>query len=153
MDLLCPCLKSNRKSNRSETELTSQNNRGGVGNTNDTNISLSSLYSISKSMSSATIKTRGLSVKGSGLALVDVSIEQDCAYWEWHVETSSSGTSSKGGFEDEEEDDFFSQGVTMNFGVAHASDHSKLHENQDNGKISLKTKEREKQIPRYFHFC
>ena len=42
--------------------------------------------SISRSMSAPTIVTREANVvSGSGLALAGVSIEQDAAYWEWHI--------------------------------------------------------------------
>ena len=37
-------------------------------------------------------------VSGNGLALVGCSIEQDAAYWEWHIEkTGSNGSSGDGG--------------------------------------------------------
>ena len=42
--------------------------------------------SISRSMSAPTIVTREANVvSGTGLALAGVSIEQDAAYWEWHI--------------------------------------------------------------------
>jgi len=40
---------------------------------------------ISCRMSSPTIKVDGPSVTGKGLALVGTAIEQDAAYWEWHI--------------------------------------------------------------------
>jgi hypothetical protein len=42
---------------------------------------------ISRPMSAPTIKVDGrIKLSGSGLALAAVSVEQDSAYWEWHVE-------------------------------------------------------------------
>ena len=42
---------------------------------------------ISKSMSAPTIQVLGrLTVSGSGLALAAIPIEQDAAYWEWHLD-------------------------------------------------------------------
>eukprot|EP00557_Chaetoceros_sp_GSL56_P008270 CAMPEP_0176501096 /NCGR_PEP_ID=MMETSP0200_2-20121128/13965_1 /TAXON_ID=947934 /ORGANISM="Chaetoceros sp., Strain GSL56" /LENGTH=159 /DNA_ID=CAMNT_0017899933 /DNA_START=172 /DNA_END=648 /DNA_ORIENTATION=- len=38
-------------------------------------------------MSAPTVKINGLTVTGHGLALVNVSIEQDASYWEWHIAT------------------------------------------------------------------
>ena len=47
--------------------------------------------SISKSMSSPGIQVDGrLTVSGSGLALAAIPIEQDAAYWEWHLNDISS---------------------------------------------------------------
>lgn len=124
ISILCPCIKSSSPANFNghghgrghETELTSQNNNGN-GNGDDINPSLASLYKISKSMSAPTIQIHGLNVKGHGLALVDVSIEQDCAYWEWHIETSTS-TSNNNSNDEDDDDDFFNQGMVMKFGVA-----------------------------------
>ena len=37
-------------------------------------------------MSAPTILLQGFTVSGSGLALAKIPIEQDAAYWEWHVD-------------------------------------------------------------------
>lgn len=47
---------------------------------------------VSKSMSSPDIKIIGkesLTVGGHGLALVGICVEQDSAYWEWHIEKAN----------------------------------------------------------------
>jgi hypothetical protein len=41
---------------------------------------------ISKEMSSLGIVIEGAKVKGNGLALADISVEQDSAYWEWSID-------------------------------------------------------------------
>lgn len=125
--LFCPCFKtasdSNRNGGLSETELTSRQGQKGLAPGDES--SLSSLYSISRKMSAPTIEVQGLKVKGHGLALVDVSIDQDCAYWEWHVSTSTKNgdAANASSFDEtqmelEQEDNFFQQGLTMKFGVA-----------------------------------
>jgi len=63
-------------------------------------------------MSAPSVNINGLTLDGNGLALVDVSIEQDAAYWEWHVtsnEKVANGTDN---------DDFFDEGSALQFGVA-----------------------------------
>eukprot|EP00542_Grammatophora_oceanica_P020198 CAMPEP_0194032394 /NCGR_PEP_ID=MMETSP0009_2-20130614/5346_1 /TAXON_ID=210454 /ORGANISM="Grammatophora oceanica, Strain CCMP 410" /LENGTH=168 /DNA_ID=CAMNT_0038672825 /DNA_START=213 /DNA_END=719 /DNA_ORIENTATION=+ len=44
---------------------------------------------ISRKMSAPSVVFEGLKVSGNGLALAGVSIEQDAAYWEWHVSGES----------------------------------------------------------------
>ena len=52
--------------------------------------------SISRAMSAPTIELDGpCVVSGSGLALAGVNIEQDAAYWEWHVIQVPEGKSSE----------------------------------------------------------
>jgi hypothetical protein len=41
---------------------------------------------ISASMSASTIRLESGKISGTGLALAGVPIEQDAAYWEWHVD-------------------------------------------------------------------
>jgi hypothetical protein len=41
---------------------------------------------ISASMSAPSIRVESGSISGTGLALAGVPIEQDAAYWEWHVD-------------------------------------------------------------------
>lgn len=145
ISLFCPCFKTGSNSNRngglSETELTSSLGKGSAYGEDS---SLSSLYYISRKMSAPTIEIQGLTVKGHGLALVDVSIDQDCAYWEWHVNTSTKNgdaTTNVSSFDDnegeiEQEDDFFQQGLTMKFGVATRKDRAfyrALDSNEDDG--------------------
>ncbi len=144
--LFCPCLKpsqnSSSSSNRNrnghlETEMISR----GSGSPDKDPSSLSSLYKISKKMSAPTVQINGLDVSGYGLALVDVSIEQDCAYWEWHVnvnDNNNNATNDKdsnvNGVEDD--DDFFNQGLTMKFGVATKKNRDFYHaldSNQEDG--------------------
>lgn len=45
---------------------------------------------IAREMSAPTVMVEGLTVSGDGLALAGVSIEQDAAYWEWHIEEGTS---------------------------------------------------------------
>eukprot|EP00986_Skeletonema_menzelii_P001836 scaffold495_cov152-Skeletonema_menzelii.AAC.26 len=40
---------------------------------------------LSRAMSAPTIRLQGFTVSGSGLALAKIPVEQDAAYWEWHV--------------------------------------------------------------------
>jgi len=54
-------------------------------------------------MSSPTIQIQGHKVSGSGLALANIPIEQDAAYWEWHVSLPGLPRPSP---EEEEDDDF-----------------------------------------------
>lgn len=42
-------------------------------------------HGLSRAMSAPTIRLQGFTVSGSGLALAKIPIEQDAAYWEWHV--------------------------------------------------------------------
>ena len=153
--ILCPCFKSQSRhtsTSSSETELTNQNynrhNKSSSSSSTTTSTSLSSLYSISHTMSSPTIQIQGLNVKGYGLALVNVSIDQDCAYWEWHVGTT--GTTMKNDHvvkngidhdhdDEDDEDDFFNhhRGWTMKFGVATRKNQDFYHileANEEDGK-------------------
>eukprot|EP00594_Rhizosolenia_setigera_P012957 CAMPEP_0178976596 /NCGR_PEP_ID=MMETSP0789-20121207/23935_1 /TAXON_ID=3005 /ORGANISM="Rhizosolenia setigera, Strain CCMP 1694" /LENGTH=280 /DNA_ID=CAMNT_0020665729 /DNA_START=14 /DNA_END=856 /DNA_ORIENTATION=+ len=78
----------------------------------------------------------GTKVSGYGLALTGISVEQDCAYWEWHIEKkkNSDGTSGDkkienesegeqdenafGAFGDEDDNFFEDESETLKFGVA-----------------------------------
>jgi hypothetical protein len=48
-------------------------------------------------MSAPTVNINGLTVTGHGLALVNVSIEQDASYWEWHITADVSNTGNRNG--------------------------------------------------------
>lgn len=59
--------------------------------------SMPQLHSINPEMSAPTIQTSIDSsdeVKGHGLALVDVTVEQDRAYWEWRIRIDSDTAST-----------------------------------------------------------
>mmetsp|Transcript_12405 Transcript_12405/g.23249 ORF Transcript_12405/g.23249 Transcript_12405/m.23249 type:complete len:211 (+) Transcript_12405:67-699(+) len=71
----CSCFKT--KPSTRETELTEKS-------TPETN---PFSFSVSRQMSAPTVKINGLTVTGHGIALVNVSIEQDASYWEWHIAT------------------------------------------------------------------
>ena len=43
-------------------------------------------HGLSRAMSAPTIRLQGFTLSGSGLALAKIPIEQDAAYWEWHVD-------------------------------------------------------------------
>ena len=93
------CLKS--KSSQKETELTEQD---------APNVSFS--FVISRKMSSPSVNINGLNLTGEGLALIDVSIEQDSAYWEWHIIAEDKKS------EDDDDEDFFSDETALKFGCA-----------------------------------
>eukprot|EP00559_Dactyliosolen_fragilissimus_P000666 CAMPEP_0184864924 /NCGR_PEP_ID=MMETSP0580-20130426/16359_1 /TAXON_ID=1118495 /ORGANISM="Dactyliosolen fragilissimus" /LENGTH=214 /DNA_ID=CAMNT_0027363879 /DNA_START=116 /DNA_END=760 /DNA_ORIENTATION=+ len=77
---------------------------------------------ISQRMSSPSIQTTdgGLEkIVGNGLALVGVSIEQDAAYWEWHIETEGGGDGKEKKVDDDVDDaDDDDESLALKFGVA-----------------------------------
>lgn len=105
------CFKTSRSSSSSfpkETEMT------------DVTVPSYS-FQISRKMSAPTVNIHHLSLTGSGLGLVDVSLEQDACYFEWHIEIPNPKAinDSKGGISsDEDDDDFFSFESALKFGVA-----------------------------------
>eukprot|EP00554_Chaetoceros_debilis_P006467 CAMPEP_0194077848 /NCGR_PEP_ID=MMETSP0149-20130528/4408_1 /TAXON_ID=122233 /ORGANISM="Chaetoceros debilis, Strain MM31A-1" /LENGTH=234 /DNA_ID=CAMNT_0038758997 /DNA_START=108 /DNA_END=809 /DNA_ORIENTATION=+ len=119
MGSCCSCLKSGSdKAAETETELTDQKQ--------------SYTFKISRKMSAPTTKIQGgngnsgdndnLDLSGEGLALVDVSIEQDATYWEWHIECPdgthhSSTTTTMEDDDYDDDDDFFAEGTSLKFGV------------------------------------
>lgn len=141
MNVICPCFRSS-SSNKdpNETELTS---RSPYNSPSKDNNSLEALYKISRKMSAPSIKIHGLNIQGYGLALVDVTIDQDCAYWECHVNVSEGKNNASGnggviGNHEDEEDDFFNQGITMKFGVTTKKDrkfYHSLESNEDEGMV------------------
>ena len=66
-------------------------------------------HGISRAMSSPTIRIRGggREVSGSGLALGVVPVEQDAAYWEWHVSLPGLPRPPPGEDDDDDDDDEF----------------------------------------------
>lgn len=62
-------------------------------------------HGISRGMTSPTIQISngGFQISGSGLCLTNIPIEQDAAYWEWHITLPGLPRAPKDG---EEEDDF-----------------------------------------------
>lgn len=119
MGSCCSCFKTDSdKSAEPETELTEQKQ--------------SYTFNISRKMSAPTTKINGngLGISGEGLALVDVSIEQDAAYWEWHIECQD-GTHSM-----DDDDDFFAEGTSLKFGVTTKKNqdfYRALESNEDGG--------------------
>jgi hypothetical protein len=105
MGLCCSCLKSHSSQER-ETEMTDQNAPK----------SSSFQFIISRKMSSPSVTVSGLTVKGEGLALIDVSIEQDAAYWEWHVTADHGKVSSDD--DNYNDEDLFNNDSALKFGVA-----------------------------------
>mmetsp|Transcript_33988 Transcript_33988/g.71503 ORF Transcript_33988/g.71503 Transcript_33988/m.71503 type:complete len:233 (-) Transcript_33988:2802-3500(-) len=69
-------------------------------------------HGVSRAMSAPTIQIQGFKISGSGLALANIPIEQDAAYWEWHVNLP--GLPRPPRDEDNEEDDDDFQDVQMN---------------------------------------
>ena len=75
-------------------------------------LSLLPSITISSQLSSPHIQISSddsLQVSGVGLALASVSIEQDAAYWEWHIESTPSDADA------DAEDDV---GPSLKFGVS-----------------------------------
>ena len=79
MGCCCSCLKGDGSSaSTMESEMTLRKKAEGKA------------MMISKVMSAPSIEIESsLKIGGNGLALAAVSIEQDAAYWEWHVEIPS----------------------------------------------------------------
>lgn len=102
MGCCASCFKTSSNSSTKETEMTE---------TMVPNYS----FRISQQMSAPTVNINRLSLTGSGLALVDVSLEQDACYWEWHIEIPNPNAVHVES--DEEEDDFFSSMSALQFGV------------------------------------
>jgi len=83
MGCCCSCLKQR---SALEAEMTAKPAKAPGGKS----------LSISRAMSAPTIELDSpCVVSGSGLALAGVSIEQDAAYWEWHVEQVPEKSSSE----------------------------------------------------------
>lgn len=101
MGVCCSCLKSD--SGPRETELTEQNAQ-----------KPSFSFMISRKMSSPSVDINGMTVNGEGLALIDVSIEQDSAYWEWHIKSEEKRSED----DDDDDEDFFDDSNAMKFGCA-----------------------------------
>lgn len=76
MGICCSCFKSgdDEEENAQELELQAQRAKKAL--------------SISAKMSAPSIRASALSVEGEGLALVGASLDQDAAYWEWHITTN-----------------------------------------------------------------
>ncbi|KAL7540207.1 hypothetical protein ACHAXR_012870 [Thalassiosira sp. AJA248-18] len=66
----------NSSGNDKSTEMTGRNSASGIP---------PPTHGISRAMSAPTIQIQGFKVSGSGLALTKIPVEQDAAYWEWHV--------------------------------------------------------------------
>ncbi len=132
MGVCLSCLKSKLKSSEKETELTEQDAP-----------TASFTFVISRKMSSPSVNFHGdgLTLSGDGLALVDVSIEQDAAYWEWHVTAED----SKMGTDENADEDFFSEETALKFGCATRKNRQfyetlEMHENDDEANFDDGTK-------------
>lgn len=100
MGCICSCLENQNdpSAHQSESEMVPTSTNGiGVGK------------EISKKMSNPSItflnkenKPKNCTISGTGLALACVSVEQDAAYWEWHVGTQNGSESSTDKSSDEE---------------------------------------------------
>ncbi|KAL7495849.1 hypothetical protein ACHAWT_004195 [Skeletonema menzelii] len=83
MGACCSCFDAisggkHSSQNGSSTEMTPRNNSS-KGSIPPPSLGLS------RAMSAPTIRLQGFTVSGSGLALAKIPVEQDAAYWEWHV--------------------------------------------------------------------
>jgi len=85
MGNLCPCLKSSASVGAVAVEMSSKK-AGGTRNGGDGKAGPS--LTLSRRMSAQEVHLdEGMTrASGEGLALVGCSIEQDAAYWEWHIE-------------------------------------------------------------------
>lgn len=107
-------------SSRSETEMTSgkSSSKGG----SDDNTKSSRSLAMSRGMSAPTIQLeRDETVSGTGLALAGVSIEQDAAYWEWHI-TLSPEINDKRQTAGEDQEHHEDAASAVKFGVATRKD-------------------------------
>lgn len=103
------------------TEMTSRNSASGIP---------PPTHGISRAMTAPTIQIQGSKLSGSGLSLARIPVEQDAAYWEWHV--SLPGGARPPSSDDEEEDDEFQEvqvqddddPYAVQFGVATRKDRS-----------------------------
>ena len=77
------------------TEMTGRNSASGVP---------PPTHGMSRAMSAPTMQVQGFRVSGSGLALAKIPVEQDAAYWEWHVNLP--GLPRPPPSDDEDEEDF-----------------------------------------------
>lgn len=128
MGCLCSCLSKNDSSAQaSESEMVNTTSRskssvviGGKEMSRKMSSPTVKFVVDENDTDSTTVRNSFSTVSGSGLALACISIEQDSAYWEWHVETN-------GDLEDKSPDDdaenFFENKDTENktslkFGVA-----------------------------------
>lgn len=71
MGVCCSCCGGEDAESAKEMELQAQRSKS---------------LAISAKMSSPSIEISSSSVSGTGLALIGVPLEQDAAYWEWHVQ-------------------------------------------------------------------
>jgi hypothetical protein len=86
MGSCCSCFdaisggKHSSENGGSSTEMTSPRNNSSKGSIPPPS------HGLSRAMSAPTIRLQGFTVSGTGLALAKIPIEQDAAYWEWHVD-------------------------------------------------------------------
>jgi len=102
------CLKFHRRNNISR-ECPNLKDDHGV------HIPQISHLELSEYMSSPNVKIDGMNISGKGLALVNLSIEQDSSYWEWHIKCVNFGRSDKITYEKK---NYAFQSKILYFGVA-----------------------------------
>ena len=91
-------------------------------------------FAVSQRMSHPSIRTSGedgFSITGEGLALIDVVMEQDSAYWEWHIDKVVEGEDD----DEEDEEDLFGEEGALMFGLATRKSpefYKIVEENEDN---------------------
>lgn len=109
MGSCCSCLDAIRGGKYSTAESST------MEMTESSKVPPASKHGISRAMSAPTIQIQGCKISGCGLALGEIPIEQDAAYWEYHVQIPGQtnharrrGTSTRaeknGDGDDEEED-------------------------------------------------
>lgn len=87
MGCCCCCLRGGGSSG-SETEMAPKGSGGSAGGDGG-GVGGSRSLNMSRSMTAPTVQLeKGNKVYGTGLALAGVSVEQDAAYWEWHIAIS-----------------------------------------------------------------
>jgi len=109
MGCCCSCFGIGEDSSSStrETELASKQQKVN-----------SSTLAIARHMSAPGIRIRGATVSGEGLALAGVTIEQDAAYWEWHIIKPGDTPPD----EDDDDDDYDEEIHAVKFGVSTKKD-------------------------------
>jgi hypothetical protein len=131
---------SRTDSTDTETELTSKRNKKQQHTHKKSSQHLPSSLTVSDTMSAPTIlaydnveeeEEGQVRVSGYGLALIQMPIEQDAAYWEWYIEKDDgrrkrrkTEDDDEEGNDDDEEDILESNYLALKFGVATKKDAS-----------------------------
>ena len=137
----CSCLDAIRGGKHTESSSTMEMTQS----SSPSRVPPASKHGISRAMSAPTIQIQGCKISGCGLALGEIPVEQDAAYWEYHVHLPGSSSSRRlksedndngdegefhdvemngGDDDDENDDDDGSYPYALKFGVATRKDRS-----------------------------